>query len=112
MFRQLIGVCVGWPPGGRRGDDRRPLIGCGGQDFQWFVGVNQRGDALLSACLHLKYTMVHDGNKDEAEKCFNLAQKYFKEGNREKAVRFAQKAERLYPSSKSQGERRDSLHNM
>lgn len=48
--------------------------------------------------------MVHDGNKDEAEKCFNLAQKYFKEGSREKAARFAQKAERLYPSAKSQGE--------
>ena len=48
--------------------------------------------------------MVHDGNKDEAEKCFNLAQKYFKEGNREKAARFAQKAEKLYPSQKSQGE--------
>lgn len=46
--------------------------------------------------------MVHDGNKDEAEKCFNLAQKYFKEGNREKAAWFAQKAERLYPSQKSQ----------
>ncbi|XP_066937461.1 dnaJ homolog subfamily B member 12 [Macrobrachium rosenbergii] len=46
--------------------------------------------------------MVHDGNKDEAEKCFNFAQKYFKEGNREKAVRFAQKAERLYPTQKAQ----------
>ncbi|XP_045597886.2 dnaJ homolog subfamily B member 14 isoform X1 [Procambarus clarkii] len=46
--------------------------------------------------------MVHDGNKDEAEKCFNLAQKYFQEGNREKAIRFTQKAERLYPSQRSQ----------
>ncbi|KAG0727033.1 DnaJ subfamily B member 14 [Chionoecetes opilio] len=46
--------------------------------------------------------MVHDGNKDEADKCFNLAQKYFKEGNREKAAWFAQKAERLYPSHKTQ----------
>ncbi|KAK3879655.1 hypothetical protein Pcinc_015799 [Petrolisthes cinctipes] len=45
--------------------------------------------------------VVHDGNKDEAEKCFNLAQKYFQEGNRDKAGRFAQKAERLYPSHKS-----------
>ena len=47
--------------------------------------------------------MVHDGNKDEAEKCFNLAQKYFKEGSREKAIRFTQKAERLYPTQKAQG---------
>ncbi|XP_068221192.1 dnaJ homolog subfamily B member 12 [Palaemon carinicauda] len=46
--------------------------------------------------------MVHDGNKDEAEKCFNFAQKYFKEGNRDKAIRFAQKAERLYPTQKAQ----------
>lgn len=48
--------------------------------------------------------VLHDGNKDEAEKCFNLAQKYFQEGNRDKASRFAQKAERLYPSQKSRGE--------
>lgn len=47
--------------------------------------------------------MVHDGNKDEAEKCFNLAQKYFQEGNRDKAIKFTQKAERLYPTQKSQG---------
>ncbi|CAL4068326.1 unnamed protein product [Meganyctiphanes norvegica] len=47
-------------------------------------------------------TMVHDGNKDEADKCLNLGQKYFKEGNRDKALRFAQKAERLYPSQKAQ----------
>merc|ERR1739838_772711 len=47
-------------------------------------------------------TMVHDGNKDEADKCLNLGQKHFKEGNREKALRFAQKAERLYPSQKAQ----------
>lgn len=50
--------------------------------------------------------MVHDGNKDEAEKCLNLAQKHFKEGNRDKAKRFAQKAERLYPTKETEGERR------
>lgn len=49
--------------------------------------------------------MVHDGNKDEADKCFNLAQKYFQEGNRDKAIRFAQKAERLYPTQRAAGEK-------
>lgn len=48
--------------------------------------------------------MVHDGNKDEAEKCLALAQKHFKEGNRDKAKRFAQKAERLYPTKETEGE--------
>lgn len=51
--------------------------------------------------------MVHDGNKDEAEKCLNLAQKHFKEGNRDKAKRFAQKAERLYPTKETEGERKE-----
>ncbi|XP_063585179.1 dnaJ homolog subfamily B member 12-like [Penaeus indicus] len=46
--------------------------------------------------------MVHDGNKDEAEKCLSLAQKHFKEGNRDKAKRFAQKAERLYPTKETE----------
>ncbi|KAK7068716.1 DnaJ (Hsp40), subfamily B, member 12, partial [Halocaridina rubra] len=46
--------------------------------------------------------MVHDGNKDEAEKCFNLADKYFREGNRAKAFKFAQKAQKLYPLTKTQ----------
>lgn len=103
-FHQLIGL-RGRPPGGSGADGRRPVIGWGRRDFQWFVNFYQPEAVFLSACLHLKYTMVHDGNKDEAEKCFNLAQKYFKEGNRDKAAWFAQKAERLYPSQKSQGKK-------
>lgn len=63
--------------------------------------------ALIERVYTWKYpAMVHDGNKDEAEKCLNLAQKHFKEGNRDKAKRFAQKAERLYPTKETEGERR------
>ena len=47
--------------------------------------------------------MVHEGNKDEAEKCFGLAQKYFSEGNKEKAIKFTQKAERLFPCQRNKG---------
>lgn len=42
-----------------------------------------------------------DGNKDEAEKCISLAEKYIHESNREKAEKFLQKAERLFPSQKA-----------
>lgn len=41
--------------------------------------------------------MVLEGNKDEAEKCFNLARGYFEQNNTEKALKFVQKAQRLYP---------------
>lgn len=44
--------------------------------------------------------MVLEGNKDEAEKCFELSHKYFEQGNREKAVKFSQKAQKLYPCEK------------
>ncbi|XP_025830031.1 dnaJ homolog subfamily B member 14 [Agrilus planipennis] len=40
-------------------------------------------------------------NKDEAERCIQLAEKYIKERNKEKAEKFLKKAERLYPSQKA-----------
>ncbi|CAC5421560.1 DNAJB12 [Mytilus coruscus] len=42
-----------------------------------------------------------DGNKDESERCISLAIKYSKLGDREKALKFLHKAERLYPSQKA-----------
>ncbi|RZC40128.1 dnaJ -like protein subfamily B member 14 [Asbolus verrucosus] len=42
-----------------------------------------------------------DGNKDEADKCIEIAENYIKERNREKAEKFLHKAERLYPSQKA-----------
>lgn len=44
-----------------------------------------------------------DSNKDEAEKCIELGRKYFKEKNKEKAEKFLQKAERLYPTKEAKG---------
>ncbi|KAI4469618.1 hypothetical protein MML48_1g02421 [Holotrichia oblita] len=40
-------------------------------------------------------------NKDEAERCIDIAEKYIKEKNREKAEKFLQKAERLFPTEKA-----------
>ena len=48
--------------------------------------------------------MVHEGNKDEAEKCFKLAREYFKNSESEKALRFAHKADRLFPTERYKGE--------
>ncbi|KAL3274921.1 hypothetical protein HHI36_019702 [Cryptolaemus montrouzieri] len=42
-----------------------------------------------------------DGNKDEAEKCIQLAERFIAERNREKAEKFLQKAERLFPTQKA-----------
>lgn len=44
-----------------------------------------------------------DGNKDEAAKCRLLAEKFLKEGNKEKAVKFLEKSQRLYPSKEVEG---------
>lgn len=42
-------------------------------------------------------------NKDEAERCIELAEKYIKASNREKAEKFLHKAERLYPTDRAKG---------
>lgn len=42
-------------------------------------------------------------NKDEAERCVELAKKYIREKNKEKAEKFLQKAERLYPTKDAKG---------
>jgi len=44
---------------------------------------------------------VLEGNKDEAEKCMEFAEKALNEGDRAKAERFLKKAERLYPTQKA-----------
>lgn len=42
-------------------------------------------------------------NKEEAERCIELGEKYIKNRNKEKAEKFLQKAERLYPTQKAKG---------
>lgn len=43
-----------------------------------------------------------ESNRDEADKCLELAMKYVREGNKEKAERFVRKAEKLFPSRRIQ----------
>ncbi|KAL4714791.1 hypothetical protein ACJJTC_002650 [Scirpophaga incertulas] len=45
--------------------------------------------------------MTIEGNKDEADKCIDIAQNAFSAGNVEKAEKFLLKAERLYPSTRA-----------
>lgn len=45
-----------------------------------------------------------EGNRDEAEKCVEIAREALNAGNREKAQRFLQKAEKLYPLASARGE--------
>ncbi|KAJ8388252.1 hypothetical protein AAFF_G00135130 [Aldrovandia affinis] len=42
-----------------------------------------------------------EGNRDEAEKCINIATKAVEAGDREKALKFLNKAEKLYPTDKA-----------
>lgn len=44
-----------------------------------------------------------DSNKDEAARCIDLAEKYIKDKNREKAEKFLHKAERLFPTQRAKG---------
>lgn len=45
--------------------------------------------------------MTIEGNKDEADRCIEIAQNAFSSGNVEKAERFLIKAEKLYPSPRA-----------
>ncbi|XP_074034972.1 dnaJ homolog subfamily B member 12 [Leptinotarsa decemlineata] len=42
-----------------------------------------------------------EGNKDEANRCIEMAEKFIKEQNRDKAEKFLHKAERLFPTQKA-----------
>lgn len=42
-----------------------------------------------------------EGNRDEAEKCIHIATKALEAGDKEKTLRFLNKAEKLYPTEKA-----------
>uniref|UniRef100_A0A1A8EPH1 DnaJ homolog subfamily B member 14 n=1 Tax=Nothobranchius korthausae TaxID=1143690 RepID=A0A1A8EPH1_9TELE len=42
-----------------------------------------------------------DGNRDEAEKCISIATRAFEAGEKDKALKFLIKAEKLYPTSRA-----------
>lgn len=46
-----------------------------------------------------------EGNRDEAEKCIGIAREALEAGNRERALRFLNKAQKLYPTETAKGER-------
>ena len=44
-----------------------------------------------------------DGNKDDSEKCIRIVERLFIEKDFVKALKFAQKADQLYPTTKTKG---------
>lgn len=44
-----------------------------------------------------------EGNRDEAEKCINIATKALQAGDKEKASKYLIKAEKLYPTDRAKG---------
>ena len=61
----------------------------------------------MSSKTHDKDKM--EGNKDEAAKCRQLADKYLKDGNKEKALKFLEKSLKLYPSKEVEGRRKSCV---
>lgn len=47
-----------------------------------------------------------EGNRDEAEKCIGIAREALEAGNRDRALRFLNKAQKLYPTETARGEAR------
>lgn len=45
--------------------------------------------------------MTIEGNKDEADRCIQIAQNAFSSGNIDKAEKFLLKAEKLYPTTRA-----------
>lgn len=45
-----------------------------------------------------------DGNRDEAERCIEIAVNALREAKLDKAEKFLKKAESLYPTQKAKGE--------
>jgi len=45
-----------------------------------------------------------EGNKDESSRCIKLAEKCLRLGDTEQALKYLNKAERLYPSTRARGE--------
>ena len=46
-----------------------------------------------------------DSNKDEAERCTELAERYVREKRFDEAEKFLRKAQKLYPTKKAEGKR-------
>lgn len=53
-----------------------------------------------------------EGNKDEAERCIDIAEKCILEGKRDKAEKFLHKAEKLYSTQKAKGMRQPVIENV
>lgn len=49
-------------------------------------------------------------NKDEAERCIDIANDAIKQGNISRAEKFLKKAENLYPSQKAKGNFKNYLN--
>lgn len=47
-----------------------------------------------------------EGNRDEAEKCIGIARDALEAGDRDRALRFLSKAQKLYPTDTARGEQR------
>lgn len=54
-------------------------------------------------------TLKMEGNRDESERCLHRSETFLKIGDLEKALKFANKAARLYPSEKAEGRKKNQL---
>lgn len=50
-----------------------------------------------------------EGNKDEAERCIEIAEKALGEGKYERAEKFLRKAESLFPTQRAKGKKKYTI---
>ena len=44
-----------------------------------------------------------ESNREEAQRCLRLAEKFLQQGDKDKAAKFGLKAKKLYPSDEAEG---------
>ena len=72
--------------------------------------LNQSGAPTIGCCASaIQSRFKMEGNKDESEKCLKIARKLAAAGDKEKAIKFVLKADKLFPSKKAQGKNQSGI---
>ena len=67
------------------------------------VSSNQSDFAFIACGMSVTERSKMEGNRDESEKCLRRAEAFLKDGELEQALKYVNKAERLFPSKRAKG---------
>ncbi|MGH0152509.1 UNVERIFIED_CONTAM: hypothetical protein FKN15_022322 [Acipenser sinensis] len=88
---EMMYVWNGFTIVGKRADHTESLL----------ITIEQAEVALNQETTRGRKRKKMEGNRDEAEKCILIARKVLEAGDKEKALKFLNKAEKLYPTDKA-----------